>query len=343
MSTSVLSRPTQVGFTNFPVSASIQAGFNPAVSVPRRFMPGTSHTEAAPHQMNQLQFNLGVPTTESQLTTRFRKPQPIVIEKISEQSQTPRATRVYPVHVASVSSSLSSDRLALAVHLAKKDVKKVKQLGTDNILVSQFEDTENKHVTSSAKGSGTTGKKGKGKRGKSKTQSVPSQNGVTLRERVHQVAKKQEAAAKKQHEMYFYPATREDDGFESDRERSQANEIRKLRKELHQYMMQMEGLRNERPEVLRNKDKRLKRRRGDEVRLSDDDVDQRQVVRPEEQAARSARMLYVLQRQVPIKDKSVDFLVISPFHTTYSVIVQSGLQHVDQTCFAVFSLSGGKR
>ena len=349
MSTSVLSRPTQVGFTNFPVPAGIQPGFNPAVSVPHRFMPGTLHTEAAPHQMNQLQFNLGVPTTESQLTTRFRKPQPIVIEKISEQSQTPHATphipSVYPVHVASVSSSLSSDRLALAVHLAKKDVKKVKQLGTDNILVSQFEDTENKHVTSSAKGSGTTGKKGKGKRGKSKTQSVPSQNGVTLRERVHQVAKKQEAAAKKQHEMYFYPATREDDGFESDRERSQANEIRKLRKELHQYMMQMEGLRNERPEVLRNKDKRLKRRRGDEVRLSDDDVDQRQVVRSEEQAARSARMLYVLQRQVPIKDKSVDFLilVISPFYTTYSVSVQSGLQHVDQTCFAVFSLSGGNR
>ena len=295
MSTSVLPRPTQVDFTNFPVPAGIQPGFNPAVSVPHR-MPGTSHTEAAPHQMNQLQFNFGVPTTESPLTTRFRKPQPIVIEKISEQSQTPRATphtpSVYPVQVASVSSSLSSDRLALAVHLAKKDVKKVKELGTDNILVSQFEETENKHVTTSAKTSGTTGKKVKGKRGKSKTQSVPSQNGVTLRERVHQVAKKQEAAAKKQHEMYFYPVSREDDDFDSDRERSQANEIRKLRKELHQYMKQMEGLRDERPEVLRNKDKRLKRRRGDEVRLSDDDVDHRQ-------AARSARMLYVLQRQVP--------------------------------------------
>lgn len=302
MSTSVLPRPTQVDFTNFPVPAGIQPGFNPAVSVPHR-MPGTSHTEAAPHQMNQLQFNFGVPTTESPLTTRFRKPQPIVIEKISEQSQTPRATphtpSVYPVQVASVSSSLSSDRLALAVHLAKKDVKKVKELGTDNILVSQFEETENKHVTTSAKTSGTSGKKVKGKRGKSKTQSVPSQNGVTLRERVHQVAKKQEAAAKKQHEMYFYPASREDDDFDSDRERSQANEIRKLRKELHQYMKQMEGLRDERPEVLRNKDKRLKRRRGDEVRLSDDDVDHRQVVRSEEQAARSARMLYVLQRQVP--------------------------------------------
>ena len=312
MTTGILWKPTQVGF-NFPVAGIIQPGFNPSVTVPHRSMP-ISHTGAAPHQINQLQFNLGVPTTTAQpLTTRFRKPQPIVIEKISEQTQTPHAAHhnfvstpnVYPV-MPSVSSSLSSDRLALAVHLAKKDVKKVKELGTENVLVSQDEETQSRHVTASAKGKGPTGKKFKGKSGKSKSQDGPSHDAVTLRERVHQTAKKQEAAARRQHEMYFYPATREDDGFESDRERTQANEIRKLRKELHQYMKQMEGLKNERPEVLRNKDKRLKRRRNGEVRLSDDDVDQRQVVRAEEQAARSARMLYVLQRQVIIKLNTVD-------------------------------------
>lgn len=294
-----------MGF-NFPVAGIIQPGFNPSVTVPHRSMPISSHTGAAPHQINQLQFNLGVPTTTAQpLTTRFRKPQPIVIEKISEQTQSPHAAchnhiatpNVYPV-MPSVSSSLSSDRLALAVHLAKKDVKKVKELETENVLVSQDEETQSRHVTASAKGKGPAGKKFKGKSGKSKSQDGPSHGAVTLREQVHQTVKKQEAAARRQHEMYFYPATREDDGFGSDRERTQANEIRKLRKELHQYMKQMEGLKNERPEVLRNKDKRLKRRRDGEVRLSDDDVDQRQVVRAEEQAARSARMLYVLQRQV---------------------------------------------
>ena len=145
---------------------------------------------------------------------------------------------------------------------------------------------------------GVSGKKVRGKSGKSKSQAVSSEDTVTLRDRVHNTVKKQEAAAKRQHKLYFYPAPREEDDFDSDGERMQAHEIRKLRKELQQYMKQMEELKNERPEVLKNKDKRLKRRRDGDVRLSDEDVDQRQVVRAEEQAARSARMLYVLQRQV---------------------------------------------
>ena len=292
-----------MGF-NFPMAGVIQQGFNPAVTVPQRSVL-TAHSGAAPHQINQLQFNLGIPrNTTEQLTTRFRKPQPIVIEKLSEQTQTPHAVpyncvttpSAYPI-VSSVSSSLSSDRLALAVHLAKKDVKKVKEFGTENVSVSQDDEAQSRHLTASSKGKGHPGKKMKAKSGKSKSQDVLSQDNVTLRQRVHATVKKQETAAKRQHEMYFYPA-REDDGFDSDRERTQANEIRKLRKELHQYMKQMEGLKSEKPEVLRNKDKRLKRRRDGEVRLSDEDLDQRQMVRAEEQAARSARMLYVLQRQV---------------------------------------------
>lgn len=63
-------------------------------------------------------------------------------------------------------------------------------------------------------------------------------------------------------------------------------------------MKQMESLKDERPQILKNKDKRLKKRKEGEGRLADEDVDERQVVRAEEQAARSARMLYVLQRQV---------------------------------------------
>ena len=279
------------------------------VTVPQRSLL-TAQSGAAPHQINQLQFSLGIPRpTSEQLATRFRKPQPIVIEKISGQTQTQQLVVPYS-HVTtpsafpvlpSVSSSLSSDRLALAVHLAKKDVKKVRELGTENVLVSQDDEAQSRHLRVSSKGKGPHGKKSRTKSSKSRSQDVLSQDAITLRERVHQTVKKQDIAAKRQHEMYFYPVTR-DDGFDSDRERTQADEIRKLRKELHQYMEQMEGLKNERPEVLRNKDKRLKRRRDGEARLSDDDVDQRQMVRAEEQAARSARMLYVLQRQVSTQD-----------------------------------------
>ena len=63
-------------------------------------------------------------------------------------------------------------------------------------------------------------------------------------------------------------------------------------------MKQLEALRHEGPTILRNKDKRIKRKRKNDFKLSDDEADQRQVARAEEQAARSARMLYVLQRQV---------------------------------------------
>lgn len=296
MATGVLWKPTQVGF-NF-------SGLSQPVTVPQRSIP-IPHGGPASHQMNQLQFNLGKPTSTEQFTTRFRKPQPIIIEKISEQTQTSHLVPnshvttpvVYPV-MSSVSSSLTSDRLALAVHLAKKDVKKVKEVGTENVLVSQEEESQNRHVTATGKVKGVYGKKVRVKSGKSKSQAVSSEERVTLREKVHSTVKKQEAAAKRQHKLYFYPAPREEDEFDSDGERTQANEIRNLRKELHRYMKQMEGLKNERPEVLKNKDKRLKRRRDGEVRLSDEDVDKRQVVRAEEQAARSARMLYVLQRQV---------------------------------------------
>jgi len=261
---------------------------------------------AIPLQMNQLKFNLGnKKMTAEQLTSRFRKPQPIVIERISETQPSDISAPYshatlpasYPV-LPSVSSSLSSERLALAVHLAKKDVKKVKEVGAENVLVSPDDGIQHRNVKTSTKGKGSLTKKLKGKSLKSKSQDVLPEENVTLRERVHHAVKKQEISAARLHEMHFYSAQKEDDRFESDKERTQANEIRKLRKELQQYMIHIEKLKIERPEVLRNKDKRLKRRRDSEVRLSDEEVDRRQVIRAEEQAARSARMLYVLQRQI---------------------------------------------
>ena len=65
-------------------------------------------------------------------------------------------------------------------------------------------------------------------------------------------------------------------------------------------MNQLDELRHEGPTVLRNKDKRIKKKKENEFRLSDDEADRRQAARAEEQAARSARILYVLQRQVSL-------------------------------------------
>lgn len=300
MATGIAWKPVQVPKMGLPASNAIY----PSVTVPRH-LPMTQ-PGAIPLQMNQLKFNLGNPRmTAEQLTTRFRKPQPIVIERISEtqpsQVSAPYSHATLPASypiLPSVSSSLSSERLALAVHLAKKDVKKVKEVGAENVLVSPDDGVQHINVKTSTKGKGSLGKKLKDKSLKSKSQDVLPEDNVTLRERVHHTVKRQETSAARRHEMHFYPVQREGDRFESVRERTQANEICKLHKELQQYMTQMEKLKIERPDVLRNKDKRLKRRRDSEVRLSDEEVDHRQVLRAEEQAARSARMLYVLQRQV---------------------------------------------
>ncbi|XP_015761719.1 PREDICTED: protein moonraker-like isoform X4 [Acropora digitifera] len=301
MATGIAWKPFQVPKMGLPASNAIY----PSSVTVSRHLPMTP-PGAIPLQMNQLKFNLGnTKMTAEQLTSRFRKPQPIVIERISETQPSDISAPYshatlpasYPV-LPSVSSSLSSERLALAVHLAKKDVKKVKKVGAENVLVSPDDGIQHRNVKASTKGKGSLAKKLKGKSLKSKSQDVLPEDNVTLRERVHHTVKKQEISAARLHEMHFYPAQREDDRFESDKERTQANEIRKLRKELQQYMIQIEKLKIERPEILRNKDKRLKRRRDSEVRLSDEEVDRRQVIRAEEQAARSARMLYVLQRQI---------------------------------------------
>lgn len=94
--------------------------------------------------------------------------------------------------------------------------------------------------------------------------------------------------------MNFYPSSHD---LTEDYESHHAKEIRKLRNELNFHMKKLQDLQRDRPEVLKNKDKRLKRRK-ENVRLSDDEVDERQTARSEEQAVRSSRMLYTLQRQV---------------------------------------------
>lgn len=84
--------------------------------------------------------------------------------------------------------------------------------------------------------------------------------------------------------------------METEGESPQAKEIRRLRKELQTYMNQLEDIEKDRPLIVHNKDKRMKRRQ--DMRLSDEEIDERQVARAEEQAARSSRMLYMLKRQV---------------------------------------------
>ena len=82
-------------------------------------------------------------------------------------------------------------------------------------------------------------------------------------------------------------------------EDKQAHEIRRLRRKIVQYAKRLEEIRTQGPDMLRKKDRRIVRKKDlDMNRLSDEESDPRQTRRAEEQAARSSRMLYMLQRQV---------------------------------------------
>lgn len=103
-----------------------QIGFVPCKTSQRLEMTST----LAPSQLSsQLQFNMGIPVTTENMATQFRKPRPIVIEKLEGPKQDANKTfisRVPENYPLTNSSTLSSDRLAFAVNLAKRDIKRVK-------------------------------------------------------------------------------------------------------------------------------------------------------------------------------------------------------------------------
>ena len=82
-------------------------------------------------QQSQLQFNLGVPANSRNLATHFSlAPSPVVLEKVP-----PRVTAVglsqTPAHAF---QAVSADRLALAIQLAKRDVRR----GAVGVSTPQF-------------------------------------------------------------------------------------------------------------------------------------------------------------------------------------------------------------
>lgn len=80
---------------------------------------------------SQLQFNMGIPAIPENMATHFRKPRPIIIEKlegpkpdITNKAFISRTPENFPL--SHNTSALSSDRLAFAVNLAKRDIKRAK-------------------------------------------------------------------------------------------------------------------------------------------------------------------------------------------------------------------------
>lgn len=105
-----------------------QIGFLPRPTAERQEMAST----LAPSQLSsQLQFNMGIPALTGNMATHFRKPQPIVIEKLQGPKQDANKTfisRIPENYPLANTSALSSDRLSFAVNLAKRDIKRAKMM-----------------------------------------------------------------------------------------------------------------------------------------------------------------------------------------------------------------------
>lgn len=198
MATDLLWQRTQLGFEIPRLPNVAVPGYPRAVhQAPQRHV-GIGE---APNYKNQLQFNLRVPLSPENLATKFRKPRPIIIEKLGGQPSL--SQELYQAQNGllgvinrgslSVSSSISSDRLALGIHLARRDVKRSRLVSSTTPQVSQEHETQGRHEEAPSreqKSRGKTTKKGKTKRSKDEGQKEET---ISLRERVQKVARKQES------------------------------------------------------------------------------------------------------------------------------------------------------
>lgn len=240
----------------------------------------------------QLRFNLDVLTHPTNLAAQYTNPSPILIEKIStphnKSAGSLAAEDLLRNSCSSVSFSVvSEERLNLAVQLAKRDVRR-KHLR---------ESKAQPHPTYKIKTAVTSNNPDKVRR------KPPSKERTANGSIKHEVTR---SGAR----VYVYtpdrsridmgvsdsPPTRDPgpgDGPKKGMDPSE-HEVRRLQKELHTYMQKIEELAK-------------KDHHGD---LLDPSDEVRGRIRQQERAARSARMLYVLQQQV--KEIQEDLEKLSP-------------------------------
>ncbi|MBN3318883.1 MOONR protein, partial [Atractosteus spatula] len=246
--------------------------------------------------VSQLRFNRAVPAAHSNLTARFHSPAPIVIEKLTP----PGATMASGRGADSVSSSQSSlrfsvvseERLQQAVRLAQRDLRRGHQ---ESLLTPNGVQPPAAGSEKSKTQDGNTRDQLQPKRGAQKAsapKAVVTRPGarvlVYTPERLGQPPKTEHGQS---------PPTRDTGPGLNRRADSQepqlSQEIRRLQKELSTYVQRIEQLAQRGPVV---------------VGPVDPEEERRAQVRRQEQAARAARVIYVLQQQVKEVQEDLDKL-----------------------------------
>ena len=255
--------------------------------------------------MNQLQFNLEAVPKAFNLETQFEKPKPILIEKVDPvKTEATCAGRNYPVSLTRSSSSLSSDRLDLAVQLAKRDVKKLKnmlvdpQLNISGIIGNSIDENQGNQLEMHEKRIDD--------KEAAKISVIDKQKRKEIRHRelkphlgkLVKTVEPQERRKVQSEDAQFYDSDGDalDDGEKPKSpipKMKEMSEIKRLRRELQKYMKRLDS-------VLEQKD--IESKDADHIKrkthFEEETEYERKEHRAEEQSARSARVLYMLQRKV---------------------------------------------
>ncbi|XP_010400548.1 protein moonraker isoform X4 [Corvus cornix cornix] len=251
----------------------------------------------------QLQFNRNVPAVPENLALRFSHPRPIIIEKL-------KASNLVGSEDPSLKSSgmfsvVSEERLKLAVQLAKRDIKQRRL--QEQVKQREFGDVVSKpwwtQKSQQQKTEVFVSRENKN--------ALKSQSRLRCQQRLDQPSQGESASSdantylcvvkegKASPAVLDSPPTH-DTGPDpkpnlNKKEHKNTQEVQRLQKELRSYVQKIEEI------IKKGRDREL-----------DPENKQRLCIRRQQQAARSARMLYVLQQQV--KEIQDDIEKLSP-HT----------------------------
>ncbi|XP_075576412.1 protein moonraker isoform X6 [Pelecanus crispus] len=254
----------------------------------------------------QLQFNRNIPAVPENLALRFSNPRPIIIEKLKASSdQRKLAGSEDPsTRGSGMFSVVSEERLKLAIQLAKRDVKRRRL--EEQVKQQVFGDAVNKLLLAQ-------------KPQKQKTEvfgspedknALKSQTHLKYQQKLGQPSKVETTISGAK--VYLYTSNEgkvtpagldspptHDTGPDpkpnvNKKEDKNTQEVRRLQKELRSCVQKIEEL----------------TKKGRDREILDPDKEQQICTRRQKQAARSARMLYVLQQQV--KEIQDDLEKLSP-------------------------------
>ncbi|KAM9218680.1 protein moonraker [Leptosomus discolor] len=277
----------------------------PTVSEATHAFTTQLHRNEAKALQTQLQFNRNVPAVPENLALRFSNPRPIIIEKLkaSHDQRNLAGSGDPSVRSSGMFSVVSEERLNLAIQLAKRDIKR-RHL-EEQVKQQLFGDAVNKPLLAQK----SQQQKTKVFESPENKNALKSQTCLKYQQNLGQPSKVETTTSGARVYLYtpnegkLIPAvldsppthdTGPDPKSNANRKDKNVQEVRRLQKELRRYVQKIEEL----------------TKKGREKEILDPDEEQRVCSRRQKQAARSARMLYVLQQQV--KEIQDDLEKLSP-------------------------------